>query len=170
MSQYDTDVLDRSMSRKEIAAFFKDDWFKNSWRREWFLEDVKLRYIPKNDLLVALSTPASITNDRSSQATSFWVEELEHKVRAISIRSGLTNPFETAIGNHVLYERFWYEQLLESILARTVRGCALIGSAGTSKSTYQFWVIYRMLQAVHNSKDDCDYIVFVMLSVNVVAL
>ena len=155
------------MSRK-IAVLFKDDWFKKTWRREEFFETIKLRHIPENDLLVALTTPANTTND-GSQAC-FWVEELEHKVRAISIRSGLESPFETAIGNHILYERFWYEQLLESILARTVRGCALIGSAGTSKSTYQFWVIYRMLQAVHNSKDDCDYIVFVMLSVNVVVL
>ena len=81
------------------------------------------------------------------------VEDLGYGVTAITIESNtLIDPFEYELAPYTLYERSWYEDLLTSMYARQQLSIALIGSAGTSKSTWQFWYLYRVLQAIHHSK------------------
>ncbi len=78
------------------------------------------------------------------------VTEIGEGVKAIEISAeDIPEPFECEIANRVLYERSWYEQLLQAIHNRHRNHLVLMGSSGISKSTWQFWYIYRVLQAMH---------------------
>jgi hypothetical protein len=101
-----------------------------------------IKFNERDDLLKALHQPKK-------------VEELDNNITAITISSKLVKPFEYTVAPFTLYQRHWYEDLLASINGRTVDGLVLIGSAGTSKSTWQYWYLYRVLQAIHHSK--CIY-------------
>ena len=79
------------------------------------------------------------------------VTEIGEGVKAIEINAvDIPEPFECEIANRVLYERSWYEQLLQAIHNRHRNHLVLMGSSGISKSTWQFWYMYRVLQAMHN--------------------
>lgn len=81
------------------------------------------------------------------------VEILDHNVTAITIQSANARPFECKVSPNTLYERWWYEQLFAAIFdTKTTSSRVLIGSSGTSKSTFQFWLLYRILQSFHNGK------------------
>jgi hypothetical protein len=60
----------------------------------------------------------------------------------------LPNPIKirNSSAPNVLFERDFYEDLLQSIGQEN--SVALIGSAGTSKSTFLFWYIYKAIQAM----------------------
>ena len=103
-----------------------------------FLEN-KIEFCKKDDLLTALCNPEK-------------VEHLAGNVTAITISSNNSTPFGYSIAPFTLYQRYWYEDILASINNRLLRSIALIGSAGTSKSTWQYWYIYRTLQSIHHSK------------------
>jgi len=127
---------------QSIEADFKPEWFIDSSERESFVENLrtyKIKLKKNNDLLSALCDPEKI-------------EALEHNVTAITIKTNLLKPFAYNIAPLTLYERYWYEDLLASINERALQSVALIGSAGTSKSTWQFWYLYRVLQSIHHGK------------------
>lgn len=133
-------------------ADFKDEWFVSPKERKSFLRKYEPELNDDNDLLEALCTPADKVVEDKNCTPCFKVENLDYGVRAISIQSQLEDPFECQVGFDTLFERIWYNSLLDSIQQRGKRSCVLIGSAGTSKSTYQFWYLFRVLQAIHNSK------------------
>jgi hypothetical protein len=56
-----------------------------------------------------------------------------------------------ALAQSEIYERDFYESLFSSI-RKASYGVCLVGSTGTSKSTYQFWLLNRYIQAVHHGK------------------
>eukprot|EP01031_Cornospumella_fuschlensis_P033141 gene33141-40097_t len=83
---------------------------------------------------------------------STHVEELHHGIKAISVDrnqlGGLEMPFGIeGIGSHVLFERSFYNDLLAAVCGKR-NGAALIGSEGTSKSTWLHWYLYKVMQAV----------------------
>ena len=66
---------------------------------------------------------------------------MEHK-----ISKGSKLPLE-AFNNQVIYERWFYEDLLAQIHAVPIKQVILIGSPGIGKSFFQFYYIARILQA-----------------------
>ena len=83
------------------------------------------------------------------------VEELPYGIKAITIDQALAEySMGWKVGPNTLYERWWYNDLFLNLFASetTQPSKCLIGSAGTSKSTFQFWLLYRVLQAMHYGK------------------
>jgi hypothetical protein len=77
------------------------------------------------------------------------VESLEHGVKAITFNSHV-KLFPNAMGPNTLYERWWYEDLFKAFWSRGAMSDAskvLIGNPGTSKSTWQFWFLFRLVQS-----------------------
>ncbi len=120
------------LCRKRIGFAVKST---NSCSRK---ESALVKYSDGSDLLRALCNAV--------------VSDIGQGVKAIDIQSKLLEPFECSVGTHTLFERWWYEDLLKSINNCLRDKVILIGSSGTSTSTWQFWYLYRVLQATHKGK------------------
>ncbi len=121
-------------------SYFREDLFKDSTSFNRFISKTQNVRFTKSDLLEKLADA--------------HIEQLEHNVTAITIDSLEASPLEcVAPPTKTLYERWWYEKLFETIMEKDViESSVLIGTEGTSKSTFQFWVLYRILQTFHHGK------------------
>ena len=124
----------------DALRYFHNDLFKDSTSFDCFISDAQNVRFVKSDILEKLADA--------------HIEQLEHNVTAITIDSLDSEPIEcNASPANTLYERWWYEKLFEAIMQKSVkRSTVLIGTEGTSKSTFQFWFLYRILQAIHHGK------------------
>ena len=90
---------------------------------------------PSQDILKLLSSSPVLT-------------DIGHGVKSIDFDKqkfrAAVKPFGYGTMSHTLYERSFYPELLAQM--HTCRNVALIGSAGTSKSTFQYWLFYTYLQ------------------------
>ena len=90
---------------------------------------------PSQDILKLLSSSPVVT-------------DIGHGVKAIDFDKqkfpAAWGPFGYEIMSHTVYERSFYPELLAQM--HTCENVALIGSAGTSKSTFQYWLLYKYLQ------------------------
>ncbi len=119
--------------------YFREDLFKHPTSFNRFISKTQNIRFAKIDLLEKLADA--------------HIEQLEHNVTAITIDSLNPKPIECRASPKTLYERWWYEKLLEAIMQKDLKeSTVLIGSEGTSKSTFQFWFLYRILQAFHHGK------------------
>lgn len=129
-----------SLNDASFPSSFTPDMFSNNLKEKAFKSQTQTRlWQQEEDLLSALTNPK--------------IELLNHNITAISIDSSYEAPFECSVCPNILYERWWYERLFTAMFQMpTNKSEVLIGSAGTSKSTFQFWLIYRLLQWMHNGK------------------
>lgn len=122
-----------------LSSFTSDMFFSNLEEKIFKSETQGRLWKRGEDLLTALTNPK--------------IELLNHNITAISINSPNADLLPCAVCPNVLYERWWYERLFTAMFQiPTSRSEVLIGSEGTSKSTFQFWLIYRLLQWMHNGK------------------
>ncbi len=122
-----------------FKSALRGNWFRSNEHKLLFQKIVSsCEVVDGGDLLRALCNGV--------------VTDLGNDVKALDIQSQLSRPFECSIGTHTLFERWWYEDLLKAIHDCVMDNVILIGSSGTSKSTWQFWYLYRVLQAIHKSK------------------
>eukprot|EP01031_Cornospumella_fuschlensis_P037954 gene37954-46108_t len=122
-----------------LEPLLEGDFFESLESKEHFNEMKRDSCIFRDDRCEALLT---------ALAKSAQVEELGHGVKAISVDKELRAPFGICgVGSHVLFERQFYNNLLENVCEHDV-GVALIGSEGTSKSMWLYWYIYKVLQAI----------------------
>ena len=87
------------------------------------------------------------SDEPSSSVTSF------KPLRLLNIPPEFPSSFDTPSDvacNHTLFVRHFYEDLFDAM--RKHRIALLLGSAGTSKSVYHYYMIYRYIQAWQNSK------------------
>jgi hypothetical protein len=118
-------------------ALFKDEWFLSPDDKIRFLSNTQLDYTSRDNLLSALA--------------KVEVKDLKNGVKAISIASSLKEPFDSVLCPNVLFERSFYGDLLTE-MRRPKAGCALIGSSGTSKSTFQYWFLFKVIEAFEKGK------------------
>ncbi len=137
-----------SKHRDRVESLFTNDLFKTATsRRDFFDEYIsKLKGLePSVDILKLLSSSPVVT-------------DIGHGVKAINFDKqkfdAAFKPFGYGTMSHTVYERSFYPELLAQI--HTCENVALIGSAGTSKSTFQYWLLYAYLQgtAVTNYRAD----------------
>ena len=123
-----------------LSFYFREDLFKDSTSFNRFISKTQNVRFTKSDLLEKLADP--------------HIEQLEHNVTAITIDSLEARPLECVTPpTKTLYERWWYEKLFEAIMQKSLKpSTVLIGTEGTSKSTFQFWFLYRILQTFHHGK------------------
>eukprot|EP01031_Cornospumella_fuschlensis_P027644 gene27644-33384_t len=126
-----------------IEPLLEGDFFVSLESKRQFNEMKRDSGIFRDDRCEALLT---------ALAKSAQVEELGHGVKAISVDKRqlkeVRAPFGIrGVGSHVLFERPFYNDLLEKVCQHNV-GVVLIGSEGTSKSIWLYWYIYKVLQAI----------------------
>jgi hypothetical protein len=118
-------------------ALFKDEWFLSPYDKINFLSNTQLTYKPSDNLLSAFAKAE--------------VRDLKNGLKAISIASSLKKPFDSLLCPNVLFERSFYCDLFTE-MRRSTEGCALIGSSGTSKSTFQYWFLFKVIEAFEKGK------------------
>eukprot|EP01031_Cornospumella_fuschlensis_P029670 gene29670-35814_t len=132
-----------SQQASSLEPLLEGDFFKNNSTKRKFKDLVIKHDVSRDDeygaLLKALANPSR-------------VEQLPHGVKAISLDKSqlgvLTRPFGIeGVGSRVLFERSFYSDLLATACGQEI-GVALIGSAGTSKSTWLYWYVYKVVQAI----------------------
>ena len=121
-----------------VESFFTDDLFSTATAQKYFFDDYisELRCLdPSQDSLKLLSSSPVVT-------------DIGHGVKAIDFDEqkfpAAWGPFGYEIMSHTVYERSFYPELLAQV--HTCENVALIDSAGTSKSTSQYWLLYKYLQ------------------------
>ena len=121
-----------------VKSFFTGDLFITDTDQKDFFK----RYIskltgrdPSLDILKLLSSSPVVT-------------DIGHGVKAIDFDKqkfpAALKPLGYGTMSHTVYERSFYPELL--VQMHTCENVALIGSAGTSKSTFQYWLLYKYLQ------------------------
>ena len=144
-----------SNHRDNVKSFFTDDLFTDTEIKNFFkkysseLEGLK----PSQDILKLLSS-------------SPVVKDIGHGVKAIDFDKqkfpAAVKPFGYGTMSHTLYERSFYPELLAQM--HTLENVALVGSAGTSKSTFQYWLLYKYLQGMFtNYRADVLFFFFFFL-------
>jgi hypothetical protein len=123
-----------------VKPFFTNDLLRTDTAQKYFFDDYssELRGLdPSRDILKLLSSSPVVT-------------DIGHGVKAIDFAKQKSpaawKPFGYGMMSHTLYERSFYPELLAQI--HTLDNVALVGSAGTSKSTFQCWLLYKYLQGM----------------------
>jgi hypothetical protein len=119
-------------SIEDLSNKFKTEWFENPESKDYFFQEIKIK--KSFNLLEPLSNAKVCTLDNST-------------VKMLNIETDSIEPFEYPICPNTLFIRSFYDDLFDTMLS-TMDGANLIGSAGTSKSTFQFYCIYKLMKAV----------------------
>ena len=121
-----------------VKSFFTDDLFTDIEKKDFFDDySSELRCLkPSQDILKLLSSSPVVTDIGGVKAIDFDKQNFP----------AVWMPFGYGTMSHTLYERSFYPELLAQM--HTLRNVALVGSAGTSKSTFQYWLLYKYLQGM----------------------
>ena len=133
-----------SSSTTDVSAkpetYLRPEWFLNPSSQANFRRTINEYRWRESTLLDSLSDPK--------------VEELPYGIKAITINETTAEcSMGWLNGPNTLYERWWYNDLFAALFLKgsTPSKC-LIGSPGTSKSVFQYWLLYRVLRAMHHGK------------------
>jgi hypothetical protein len=123
-----------TIDSQSVKHLYNLDIFKEDEKSIFIRDAGPIDYKPKNDLLRAFAEAS--------------VEDLGHpsNVKAIVLPSNLSEPLGFDIAAKMLFERPFYDDLLAHV-RKCRQGAAVIGSTGTSKSTWLYWLIYKAVQA-----------------------
>ena len=66
-------------------------------------------------------------------------------MKAVHINSSESEPFQTSVSPKTLFKRHFADDLLKEIADPSREGIILIGSAGTSKSMFQYILLHHLL-------------------------
>jgi hypothetical protein len=132
--QMKSDESIETIDPQSVEHLYNLDVFKKN-KREIFIDIAgKIYHEPENDLLQAFAEAS--------------VEDLGHpsNVKAIMLPSDVSRPLGVEIVANVQFERPFYDDLLAQV-RKCRQGAAVIGSTGTSKSTWLHWLIHKAVQA-----------------------
>jgi hypothetical protein len=133
-TQMKSDESIETIDPQSVKHLYNLDVFKKNERDIFIRGACPIDYKPDNDLLRAFAEAS--------------VEDLGHpsNVKAIMLPSNLSEPLGFDIAANMLFERPFYDDLLAHV-RKCRQGAAVIGSTGTSKSTWLYWLIYKAVQA-----------------------
>ena len=114
------------------ANKFKNEWFVDLESKDYFFRYAKIT--ESFNLLEPLSKAKVCALDNST-------------VKMLNIETDSPKPFEYQLCPNTLFIRSFYDDLFNTMLS-TMDGANLVGSAGTSKSTFQFYCIYKLMKAI----------------------
>jgi hypothetical protein len=119
-------------STHATASKFKDEWFENPESKDYFFTKAEIK--KSFNLLESLSKAKICALDNST-------------VKMLNIKTDSPKPFEYQLCPNTLFIRSFYDDLFNTMLS-TMDGANLVGSAGTSKSTFQIYCIYKFMKAI----------------------
>ena len=116
----------------DLTNKFKTEWFVSIKLKNYFFKIAEIE--ESFNLLEPLSKAKICALDNST-------------VKMLNIETDYIDPFEYPICPNTLFIRSFYDDLFDKMLS-TMDGANLVGSAGTSKSTFQFYCIYKLMKAI----------------------
>lgn len=128
----------QSSSLSHAELLFKDDLFTSSTEKDLFLKSASPSLDGNLQLLELLSEA------KVRRLANVEILKLPPNPAYFYVR-----PFDYRFCPDILYIRPVYKSLFKKIDSIPSASINLVGSEGTSKSTFQFYMIYEYLKAIH---------------------